>query len=461
MPSKNKIQKIIKNDKITEESITDDPELKYIPIIVKFPHIEESIFDTEANVLYDINIDYPRGEYGFHHFIHATKNKLEILKKFEGKKKVYLVMNKFERYIDNYDQGIGNISKKYFKIDNMRDILSGDLNKIWEILLLFDLIDQKSANFVSAHLTGQGSFIQATINYRNIYCTKDILKNDKYHAIPSYSEDLEDSDHMPQIENDFIEYHNKENPQKLILHKPKKNTDKQISEKADFITSDCSFEWIPENVQEQKALKLIFSQIVTAVKIQKKDGNFVCKFFETFTKTSIKLVSMLLQLYNNVYFVKPLTSDAANSEKYAVCIGFKYDDKNKNFKHIIEKLDDVLKMMNDAKELKIVDIFSNYKFSKNLLSTMICLNRTISNQQLKNINGIVSFVKKEIYFGDEYHDKKDEQIEGSKYWIDLFLSPITEKHKKKYKILKNNALLKSTNEIKELNEHLVNVNAQN
>ena len=41
---------------------------------------------------------------------------MEILNDFQGKKKVYLVMNEFERYIDNYPEDIGNTSDQYFKI---------------------------------------------------------------------------------------------------------------------------------------------------------------------------------------------------------------------------------------------------------------------------------------------------------------------------------------------------------
>lgn len=487
MSKKTKISKPRKMSRDNNEPIIDDPELKYAPIIVELPQIKDSIFATDANVSHSTNIDYPRGEYGFHHFIHANKNKMEILKKFEGKKKVYLVMNKFERYVDNYDRGIGNISKEYFKLDSKPDILSRGFYKLWEILLLFDLINLKSSGFVSAHLAeGPGSFIQATMFYRDMFCENGISKNDKYYAVTLHPEDTGGADHVPELETKFVEYYKKEKPQRFILHKtyskeqsggdPKKDngdiTDPktiklfggQVTEKADLVTADGGFDWINENVQEQEAFKLILAQIVATVKVQKKGGNFVCKFFETFAKTSLKLVSMLLQLYDNVYFVKPLTSRVSNSEKYAVCVGFKYDDKNKEFKNITKKLDDLLKVTHNvvnSKELKIVDMFSDYKFPKELLSAMIHVNRLVSNQQLKSINEIVKFVKKEIYSGDEYHDKREEQIEGAKYWTELFLPSALGKMKQKYKNLINFVLSKSANEIKELEQRLVNVDAQN
>jgi 23S rRNA U2552 (ribose-2'-O)-methylase RlmE/FtsJ len=471
---------------IDKSNVPEIPEFKHIPIMLELPQLDSSIFSNESNVLFSTNIDYPRAEYGFHHFIHANKNKMEILKQFEGKRKVYLVMNKFERYVDNYEENIGNVSKKFFSLSNKPDILSRGFYKLWEILLLFDLIDNKNANFTSAHLAeGPGSFIQATMFYRDMYCNKGISKNDKYYAVTLHPEDVGGQNHVPELETKFVEYYNKEKPQRFMLHKTytkeqsggakdKDNGDitnpktiklfgGQMIEKADLVTGDGGFEWINENVQEQEAYKLIIAQIVAASKIQKKGGNFVCKFFETFTKTSIKIVSILSQLYSKVYFVKPLMSRSSNSEKYAVCTGFKYDDKHKDFKNISKKLDDILKSLHDNKNKqdKLVDIFPDYVVPKHFVNSIIELNRLISNQQLKGINEIVRFVKREIYSGDEYHEKREEQIEGSKYWINMFFQKSLNDTKEQYKNIVQNILIKATNETKELEEKLVFVESQN
>ena len=52
---------------------------------------------------------------GFNHWIHATKNKTEVFNTFKNKKKIYQVVNGYERYIDDYDKSIGNVSEEYFK----------------------------------------------------------------------------------------------------------------------------------------------------------------------------------------------------------------------------------------------------------------------------------------------------------------------------------------------------------
>ena len=72
---------------------------------------------------------------------------MNILSEFENKKKVYLVMNEFERYVDNYDKSIGDESKKYFDLKDKPDILSRGFYKLWELMFMFDIVDITKENF--------------------------------------------------------------------------------------------------------------------------------------------------------------------------------------------------------------------------------------------------------------------------------------------------------------------------
>lgn len=449
-----KISKINQEDNIVENTVmSTDPYKQVILEVPELTHdVSDLIFMHEPDVSFSSNIDYPRGEYGFHHFIHSNKNKTEILQKFEGKKKVYLVFNKFERYIDDYDKSIGSVSKDFFSISGSRpDILSRSFYKLWEMIMLFDLIDTSKDKFVSAHLCeATGSFLQATMFYRDMYSKKS--KNDKYYALQMSSEGCGGKDHIPpELEKKFTEYYQKEKPTRIT------HQQKQLLEKVDLVTGDGGFEWINENVQEQEAFKSIISQIITTVKIQRKGGNFVCKFFETFSKTSLKIIIILRQLYDKVYFVKPLTSRLSNSEKYAICIGFKYDDKSKEFINISKKLDSLLRTLYENTKDKIIDIFPTYEVPKVIKDNIIHLNRTIANLQLRSIGEIIGFVNKEIYSGDEYHDKRNAQIEASKYWIDIYFPKDKSIQQKKLENNIKQIVKKTKEEVDDLKNTLVDV----
>lgn len=416
---------------------------KYYAPTINITTKDKSIFDDDENIKFSTNIDYSKFSYGFHHYIHAAKNKMEILKQFENKKKVYLVINEFERYVDAYEESIGNKSKIYFGLGEKKpDILSRGFYKLWELLFSFDLIDTNKDDFVSAHLAeGPGSFIQAVIFFRDMYAKKGASKNDKYYAVTLHPE--ENDKYVPPLEKDFIEYYENEKPKRFMLHKtyPKqvaggmKNKDNgditnpktiklfggDMKEKADLVTGDGGFDWANENIQEQEAFRLILAEIVAASKIQKKGGSFVLKIFETFSITSAKLLCMLAGLYDKVFLVKPLMSRPSNSEKYVVCMGFKYSDNDKEFKSISKKMDSLLEQSHKNKDLKIVDLFSEYEIPTQIIHHLTQFNIDIANRQFKSINEIVKFIDDNNFYGDVYQERREMQIDASKYWTDTFL----------------------------------------
>ena len=453
----------ITNDKISDKNKSDSSsntipkiiDMDYLPIVVDISTVtNESFYTVEPNIELSVGIDYPKFTYGFHHFIHSNKNKMEIVEQFKNKKKVYLVVNKFERYIDNYEQSIGNISVNFFGLSPIikngpPNILSRGFYKLWELFFMFDLIPINETKFVSAHLAeGPGSFIQATMFFRDKFCKNANTKNDKYHAITLHPED--ENVHVPELEKTFIEYYDAEKPKRFFLHKTyskqvaggmtnKDNGDLcdpktivlfggQIEEnggKAHFITADGGLNWKNENTQEQEAFRLLFAQIMAAVKIQSKGGNFVCKFYETFSETSVKLIYLLTQLYDKIYLVKPLTSRPSNSEKYAVCLGFKFTDKNtetdKQYVSIYKNISNIHDILHKNKTLNISKLWDSLQVPESFKINIIHTNKTIANKQIKSINNITEFINSQNYYGDNYQLCRQMQIDASKYWNKVFM----------------------------------------
>src|SRR5579885_3189277 len=151
----------------------------YIPIVYEIPPNKNNIFNYDAKLEFSRNIDYPKFSLGFQHYIHQSKTKMEVTQEFEGKKKIYLVMSKFERFVDDFESDVNNISKAYFDIEPKPNILSRAFYKLWELLFMFDLVDLEK-NIISAHLAeGPGSFIQCLMFYRDKFGKKGVSKNDK------------------------------------------------------------------------------------------------------------------------------------------------------------------------------------------------------------------------------------------------------------------------------------------
>jgi 23S rRNA U2552 (ribose-2'-O)-methylase RlmE/FtsJ len=396
-------------------------------IVYQVPKSKDNIFDHDTNPTFADSINMPQFKYGFNHFIYTTKDKMEITNNIKIKnKKFYYVVNPHEHTIDDYNNDLNSETKKYFKItNNDPKILSRAFYKLWEIILMFNLIPT-DGKFSSACLAeGPGSFCQAIIKFREKFSKN--FKNDKYHAITLHSEKKS----VPPIVGGFIKHYAKEKVQRFMMYQTGsaiKNKDKdgditkqstiddfkkQIGKDGvDLVTADGGFEWLDENMQEQESYKLILGEIVTAISIQANKGNFVLKIYESYTDVTIKYINILQSFYEHVYITKPLMSRSCNSEKYIVCVNFKQDNKK------LKVLEQLLEDLN--KNNYLINIFPEFNVMKEFANTMTHINIDINNEQLKMINNIIKFINGNNYHGDKYNKYRDAQIESTKQWTKTF-----------------------------------------
>jgi hypothetical protein len=211
------------------------------------------------------------------------------------------------------------------------------------------------------------------------------------------------------------------------------NSDKDIKEKVNFITGNHSFD-IYNNVQEQEYYNNLINYISFAVKNQKNGGTFVLKLTETYTNVSVKLLTIISSLYNRVYLCKPLTSKSSSSEKFIVAQGFKYSESDVKLKNIISTMEKIQNKINENKKVVITDIFSEYEIDREIKIRLTQFNNLIENKQFKAIGQILTFVASQNFYGDNYQKAREEQIEASKFWTDLFLMSSTEYKQNKAKI---------------------------
>ena len=254
----------------------------------------------------------------------------------------YHILSKFKDKIDDqlYNKDwdiIKKMSNEYELIyissrGNIKDSianynpLSRSFFKLWEMLWDFKLIPKNVEILTSGHIAeGPGGFVEAFIKYRqnidNVYNDNVYgitLKSDKRH-IPGWKKShkflktnrinvsygIDGTGNIYSLQN--------------ILH----FRDVIGGNLCDLVTADGGFDFsIDFNKQEQLSYRLLFCQIVAAISIQKKGGSFICKIFDTYCLTTIKLIWLINCLYECVYVSKPVTSRPANSEKYIIATNY-------------------------------------------------------------------------------------------------------------------------------------------
>jgi len=394
-------------------------------LVYEFPINDGSnILSYDINPQFSLSQNNPCLKYGFHYYIHQTKKKMEIFDKQDNKKEFHKIVNSFEDTIPedyikyNKDDtikltdDIKTFSIKFFNTDK---IISRAFYKFWEILMIFPLIKNETKPINTMHLSeAPGSFVQALIYYREKITKDSNYKKDKYIAtsidagkkdvyIPVFNILLEKNIQFEQWKYKNSDITKPEIIKRFILDNNKI--------KADLITADGGFNWIDENYQEQEAYQLLLAEIYCALMIQKVGGNFIIKFFETFTDVSVKLIEILRHSYKKIYIYKPLLSRPSNSEKYVICID--YIEENKN----IEKLYNLLESFDNK---YLIDIFQEYEIPNNIQLINYQLSSKLGNIQFKQMNDMLTYYKIGNFYGDQYHKFLLNRKEANDFWISTF-----------------------------------------
>lgn len=404
----------------------------------------ENILNMDFDTSFGTAPAKPELSLGFIHFDHMTKRKTEVLysDKLKGKT-FYLVTHNFEHRIENHKEDLSYKVSNKFKLKN--GWISRAAYKMWEMLTLLKITDEKKSMNMLHLAEAPGSFVQAIISYRDITSKKS--SGDKHYVV-SIKDSNKTVPNLDKLNKALSASHKK----KVTLHKYSsvdigdltsvktlQNIAKNIK-KADLITADGGFNWTNENFQEQEVYRLLIGEIIGAVMNQAKDGHFVIKFFETFTSTSIKIVEILSKFYKNIFIYKPLTSRSSNSEKYIICESFKITSE-KELNKYVSKLIELLEVINRQElvnNLYLHNICSKYVIPKATKIFFKNMNTNLMISQMKQINKMVNYINSENYFGDEYHAYKKDQIDATSFWYDNFIeNPKTISYKFVQQIKKN------------------------
>lgn len=335
---------------------------------------------------------------------------------FEFKKENVIILEIPEKHLEffNFSKNLNNYRNEIDKIDsndwkkirwyiNEYDffvnppIINRAFYKYWEIINEFNLIN--TAEKVLHCAEAPGGFIQGTNMYYNKYISQqnsceefddgfitiskkknNVIKNifsislnkdlEKYktYNLPTYNKNIITKNVLITYGKDNTgDINNVEN---LEFIKQKNNNSKFF-----FITADGGFdEGIEFNIKEQLHYKLILGEIISALYLQKKGGNFVLKMFDIFTETSCHFLYLLCKCYSNVYCYKPLTSRPTNSEKYIVCKDFLDNDTE----NLLVFLQNIMKNINEHNYISI-RIFE--KLPKDFMSNLYNINLQITKKQ--------------------------------------------------------------------------------
>ena len=231
--------------------------------------------------------------------------------------------DRFKKYTNPYEYIHTCVPNTNQSVSKLKP-LSRSYYKMLELCGLLDLVSVLPANCRTFHIAeGPGGFIEAICALRKNPDDEYVgitLIDDNNYSVPGWKKSQKFLERNPNV---YIETGETQTGDIMSPDNLRYCFD-VYRESVDLVTADGGFDFsIDFNHQESVSSKLIFSQIAFAAAVQKDGGNFVIKFFDTFTQVSLDMIYLLSLLYEEVYFVKPTTSRYANSEKYLVCKRFR------------------------------------------------------------------------------------------------------------------------------------------
>ena len=386
------------------------------------------ILESEELTLYSPFKSHPQFKLGYHHFIDRTREALNITKKLDTKNEFYHVINEFETTIQDYDENIENLSKIYFN-DN-KIVFGRDFYKFWELLFIFNIID-KSTKTITNITNDASDCLDSIVYYSekilNIDSSKFQINNVNVNPEKEFQFD---KNKQNQFLNKITKKDNYDYPAKFI----------KANKPSDIIIANSENIYSSINSKEDESYKLLLGEILVILKSLNKNGHIILKVHDTFTSVTIKIVYLLITLFDEIYIYKPLLSRLSDSEKYIICKKYKYDFTDKLIKKLSEMIEKMLKNIDSNEFLN--DIFLDIEIPNDLQNDFKFINTKLVNQQQILINEIVKYIKENNYFGDKFHESKIKQIEATKWWVKMFYPPSNNIYQSNKELI--DKLLKST-----------------
>ncbi|EDV92264.1 cap-specific mRNA (nucleoside-2'-O-)-methyltransferase 1 [Drosophila grimshawi] len=151
-----------------------------------------------------------------------------------------------------------------------------------------------------------------------------------------------------------------------------------------------------ENIQEILSKQLYLCQFVTALKILRVNGSFVCKLFDLFTPFSVGLVYLMYKCFNQIAIIKPNSSRPANSERYIVCKNkMPETDAITNYFSTINHILLEQSEKQPEEQLDVIELYNRKEMleDEHFMRYIIDSNNAIGNKQIVGLRKIAAFAQ--------------------------------------------------------------------
>ncbi len=368
----------------------------------------------------------------FYDEISKEKEEIDKLNNHEIWDKMKKIGNPYELIYTTYHRKRKNDSiSKYIP-------LSRSYFKMWEIYHHYPIFRNFPLDtpFHCAHLAeGPGGFMEASYNYLQYIRREQNVKisnQDIYEGITlkPHNEHVPDWTKIKKIFGEDSKV--RVNYGNLYIYEDVCQYVKKFENKrAHIVTADGGFDYSSDfNGQELNSCQIIYSEIAIALYILEKSGTFICKVFDIFSVTMVRMIELLHRTFETVEIYKPETSRPANSEKYLICMNYRdtlsIEDKSKIL-YQIKVWNDMVNACDDSfKSSHFMDM-DGVRVQSSVIYMLENYNRDYLENQKKYLKKTIQIAKSNpsaMIEKEDYENILRTQVQNAYQWCKKYHIPI-------------------------------------
>jgi hypothetical protein len=316
-------------------------QLIYVSSVIKEPLVLDP-----TKIRFSPNPNPQLIKYGFNNL----SNSLDLVSIISNPYWVYGLRTNFADDFETTDQIKKNFGIKHF--DRTTAIM-------WEILNLFDMIQDKSTISLSAN--------------------SDISKNNTASLVAMFKKQY----------NFNV---------KFDLDDQKGNSDLLF-----ILTSSSA------DLEENAALIMVVKELMSSKRTIKKGSNLVLQLFSTQTSATAELIAYLSSLFSTTYLIKPYSSNDLVDSKYLVFVDAKVDTTVPSVKIPAKSY---VQSFGFGASANIV--------SMDIVNMIQCSNSIVIPNKYHTYTKIRSYLKTEVYEGATYQELRSNQVANDEFWLKTF-----------------------------------------
>ena len=184
------------------------------------------------------------------------------------------------------------------------------------------------------------------------------------------------------------------------------NVDTYISTGLEETTTNC-------NVLEGLSYRHLIRNIITLSTVLKKGGSCILEISDTYTVVTWKLLRIITSLFGQVKMIKPLATPFTSSSKFIVATDYKPDESK--IKFLCGLLDKLNAMTAFDTTVFLTDIIGQWELAD--VPEISEMNGKIVLSEYNRMNRLYAFIKKENFYGNEYHEYLKESATVIEKWV--------------------------------------------